>query len=215
MPPKPSKLHMASASGAISAQFQAGGGDEDRAPARRAPGWVSEVLDREGPGILRLLWRLLRNEADVLDAFQDCFCRLATCSTVPDRGGRKAYAYRTAANIATELARVRIRRNAHLPRLAEERGETCVDDEPEDRGADRFDPLRQAIARLPAHLRNVVVLRDLNKLSYEEVGRMLSIDPATARVYRRHAVVRLAELLDEGNGDERDKNRIRPGDGLS
>ena len=55
--------------------------------------------------------------------------------------------------------------------------------------------LRHAIAQLPAHLRNVIVLRDLSRMPYEEVGRTLGIDPATARVYRRHAVVKLAELI--------------------
>ena len=33
----------------------------------------------------------------------------------------------------------------------------------------------------------------------EEVGKTLGIDPATARVYRRHAVVKLAALLGEGS----------------
>ncbi len=58
------------------------------------------------------------------------------------------------------------------------------------------------MALLPDHLRNVVVLRDLSRISYEEIGRMLGIEPTTARVYRRHAVVKLAEILDEGGGHE-------------
>ena len=57
--------------------------------------------------------------------------------------------------------------------------------------------LRVAIAALPPHLASVVVLRDLQQLPYDEVGRTLGITPSTARVYRRHAVVKLAELLDE------------------
>ena len=64
---------------------------------------------------------------------------------------------------------------------------------------ERFAALRETIAALPAHLRNVIVLRDLNRLSYEDVGKTLGIDPATARVYRRHAVVRLSEMLSKGS----------------
>ena len=60
--------------------------------------------------------------------------------------------------------------------------------------------LQEAIAELPTHLRNVIVLRDLSAMSYNEVGRTLGIEPATARVYRRHAVVKLAELLGQGSG---------------
>jgi hypothetical protein len=36
-------------------------------------------------------------------------------------------------------------------------------------------------------------------MSYKEVARVLGIEPTTARVYRRHAVVKLAELLGEEN----------------
>ena len=60
---------------------------------------------------------------------------------------------------------------------------------------DQADSLREAIASLPRYLGNVIVLRDLSRMSYREVGKTLGIDPATARVYRRHAVVKLAELL--------------------
>ncbi len=112
-----------------------------------------------------------------------------------------AYAYRTAANIAIEILRSRKRRQEHWPTIVADRlkdGMSCghVADLPED---ERFDKLRKTIAALPAHLRNVIVLRDLNRLSYQEVGRALGIDPATARFYRRHSVVRLSEMLSKGS----------------
>jgi RNA polymerase sigma factor (sigma-70 family) len=52
--------------------------------------------------------------------------------------------------------------------------------------------LRECIAQLPEHLRNVVTLRDLAELSYAQIGRILGISAATARVYRCKAVQLLA-----------------------
>ena len=45
-------------------------------------------------------------------------------------------------------------------------------------------------------LRDVVALRDLAELPYRQVGAMLGISPATARVYRCKAVRLLAAWMD-------------------
>ncbi len=164
-------------------------------PAERKPfASILRLLQSEGKAILRLLSRLLGSEADVLDAYQDCFCKLADLGGSRKVANPKAYLYRTATNIAIEMLRSGQRRQSHLQRLSQTRREEAVGSEVES-----FSPgivaLRAAIPQLPAHLQNVIVLRDLAGLSYEEVSHMLRINPATARVYRRHAVVRLAELM--------------------
>ena len=155
--------------------------------------WLGRLIEAEGAGITRLLWRLLRCEADVLDAYQDCFCKLAARGAYRDLSSARAYLYRMATNIAIEMIRSRRRRHGHLPKIAAEYQAKADHSEP----AVRVDSgrLQDALAELPTHLRNVVVLRDLSQLSYDEVGKTLGIKPTTARVYRRYAVVRLAELL--------------------
>ena len=170
----------------------------DHATVKQAYGWIIRIIESDGPAILRMLWRILGNQADVMDAYQDCFCKLAARKNERDLGNPKAYAYRTATNIAIEMIRVRSRRRAHLAAVAAGRDNEAPPKRVEDMDVERLARLRDAIGRLPAHLGNVVVLRDLSRLPYAEVGRTLGIDPATARVYRRHAVVRLAELLGEG-----------------
>ena len=152
----------------------------------------------EQPRILRMLWRLLGREQDVMDAYQDCFCKLTACQHRNDVANVKAYAYRTAANIAIELIRARSRRTAHWPAIAAAQANAAADKAVEERDESRFSRLREAIGRLPTHLRNVVALRDLSRMSYKKVGRMLGIEAGTARVYRRHAMVQLAELIEEG-----------------
>lgn len=168
--------------------------------------WVVRVMRKEGPGILRMLWRILGQEQDVMDAYQDCFCKLACRKGGGKIDSAKAYAYRTAGNIAIELIRGRNRRAAHWTALA---ASQCERMQPNDGTCDRRQSderlplLREAVARLPQHLRNVVVLRDMSRMPYAQVGRVLGIDAGTARVYRRHAVVKLAEWLNkEANDDQ-------------
>jgi len=161
---------------------------------------AARLMESEGPGILRMLWRLLGREADVMDAFQDCFCRLAALDGRRSLSNARAYAYRTATNIAIELIRSRRRLKAHWPRIVDREKNSSANDAGDRYSSDDAkETLQQSIAALPPHLRNVIVLRDLNRLTYEEVGKTLRIDPATARVYRRHAVVKLAALLGEGS----------------
>lgn len=155
-------------------------------------------MRKDGPGILHLLSRMLGNEADTLDAYQDCFCKLAARGNAEGLTSVRAYAYRTAVNIATEVLRTRRRRLSHLPAVALEK--SAIENSPmEEPVNSRKDALRNAMLELPQHLRQVIVLRDLTGMSYHEVGKTLGIDPATARVYRRHAVVKLSEIL--GSGD--------------
>jgi len=157
--------------------------------------WILRVMEAEGPRILALLRRLLGNEADVLDAYQDCFCKLATFQGRRGISSVRAYLYRTASNIGIEIIRTRARRSGHLRRIAAQQRKTV--DEPGQSNPDdaELDTLRDAIAELPAHLRNVIHLRDFCGFRYKELAAILNIDPATARVYRRHAIVKLSSAL--------------------
>lgn len=168
--------------------------------------WLLRLMEEEGPGVLRMLWRFLGSEADVMDAYQDCFCKLALRKSHADLLSVRAYLYRTASNIAIEIIRARARRKVHLPHIAEhthrvrESAPVSEPVEAVDSALADSHHLREAIAELPVHLRQVIVLRDLSGLSYREIGRLLAIDPATARVYRRHAVVKLSERLAQAQG---------------
>jgi RNA polymerase sigma-70 factor, ECF subfamily len=57
--------------------------------------------------------------------------------------------------------------------------------------------VRQAVAQLPAIDREVLVMRTFEELSYEEVGYLLGVDPATARKRHGRALLRLHKALSE------------------
>ena len=57
--------------------------------------------------------------------------------------------------------------------------------------------LRDAIAKLPDYLSDVVVLRDLAEMPYQQVAKILGITTTAARVYRHKALKLLTLWMSE------------------
>ena len=158
--------------------------------------WILTAMHKHGQELVNMLWRILGNEQDVCDVYQDTFLQLAH-----HEGGRKpeyvrAYVFRTANNIAISMLRRRIlerkgvaspvsgRRAANSP-LAELDAKYLQE------------ALRDCIAQLPEHLRDVVMLRDLGELPYPQISKMLGISAGTARVYRCKAIQLLSVWMNK------------------
>lgn len=167
--------------------------------------WLDRLIREEGPSILCALWRILGNEEDVLEAYQECWCALAALGRPGELRCAKAFAYRTAVNVAIEMIRRRARRRGHWPAVVARYGREA-EEPPTEAGSVRTgddagigdlmkERLRFCLEKLAAHLQRVVVLRDLGGMSYRQVADILGIDSGTARVYRRQAMLRLAELM--------------------
>lgn len=157
--------------------------------------WVLSAMQADGPAVVKLLWRILGNETDVCDAYQDVFVRLIALPSEQKPRNNRAYLFRTAANVAISMLRREKLHRQTLPHLPQ------ADNVPDPAG--ELDArwlqlrLRQAIARLPEYLSDVIALRDLGELSYGEVARTLGITEAAARVYRHKAVQLLAAWMDQ------------------
>jgi RNA polymerase sigma-70 factor (ECF subfamily) len=161
--------------------------------------WILSLLQKDGPGVVAMLWRMLGHEQDVLDVYQGVICQLASRGPKGIGRNRGAYFYRAAMNTGVELIRKRKRDTARRNKLAEAMARCGGPVEP----ASALDhvrvvaEIRSAVLSLPNHLRDVVVLRDLAGLDYLSVSKVLGITAGTARVYRRQAIVRLGEMLSE------------------
>ena len=158
--------------------------------------WVLTSMHRHGRGLVNLLWRVLGNEQDVCDAYQQTFLKLAHLPDLKKPRNVKSYLYRTAANEAITMLR---RAKVALKSVDVIAANIDMIDNTDFAGdldmKDMRAKLRSAISCLPEHLRNVVLLRDLAELPYSQVARMLGITSATARVYRSKAVALLAAEL--------------------
>lgn len=157
--------------------------------------WILVAMQKYGHELVTMLWRILGNEQDVCDAYQTIFLRLAHLEDSRRPRWIKAYLFRTASNIAITMLREKLverRTLSNMPEATEE--PQVIGDFDANHLAEN---LRQHVARLPEHLRNVIALRDLGELSYPEVARILGVSAGTARVYRCKAVQLLAMWMNK------------------
>jgi RNA polymerase sigma factor (sigma-70 family) len=144
-----------------------------------------------------MLWRILGNEQDVCDAYQDTFLQLAHYNGQQKPDNVKAYLFRTAANAAVSILRRKHLQEKFVAAMSDNAKTDATGSRQELDAKYLQESLRANIARLPEHLRNVITLHDLGELSYEQVGKILQIPQGTARVYRCKAVQLLAVWMSE------------------
>ena len=166
------------------------------------PERFAAIYDRYFAEIYRYVaGRLGPDVADDLAAetFTDAFRKRAQFQ--PGRGALRPWLYGIATNLVARHRRVEARRLSALAR-ADRRASADPDDLADlaDRAAARVSaqqlrkPLAQALAQLPDHDRDVLLLVSLADLSYEEVAAALSIPAGTvgSRLNRARRKVRTA-----------------------
>jgi len=180
---------------------RARGGDRDA---------FRQLVERYQRKVAALALGMLRNQEDALDVVQDTFTK-AYQSLDRFKGDSSFYTwvYRIAANLCIDHQR-RESRATHLPYDHDDRsggiGEgTLLDGTPHDQPFDRTRDaelgrrLRSAIAELTPEHRAVILLREVDGLSYEEISQVLQCPKGTvmSRLHyaRRQLQARLREML--------------------
>jgi RNA polymerase sigma-70 factor, ECF subfamily len=140
-----------------------------------------ELYRRYTPNLYPLALRLAGgSEADAQDTIQDTWLR--ACRILPGfewRSSLKTWLAGILINCVRELNRERLRRNE----------EELMDECPQAtnvRPGERID-LEQAIARLPAGYRHVLVLHDIEGYTHEEISSLLEIGVGTSKSQLHHA----------------------------
>jgi len=162
--------------------------------------WVLGAMGEHGSRVVTMLWRILGNEQDVCDAYQETFLNLAHYEQGQAREGRggrrpenvKAYLFRTAGNIAVSMLRRRKIGQKVYNAIAERSVEgQSVDYGQELDAAELQEALRHHLGRLPEHWREVVVLHDLAELPHGaghiETSRSRLPDEDVNRNVKRHS----------------------------
>lgn len=131
--------------------------------------------------LIRLAYRYLWNQDDAEDAVQDALA-IAQAKSPHLRDTDKWWSWicRIVVNRCHEHGRRKRRREAR------EQGRSplamCAG-AGEERDHEAKDAVRQALGDLPERQRDVMVLRHLQGMSFNEVAAVLDISPATARVH--------------------------------
>ncbi len=162
------------------------------------------LVDRYKDQLLNFAYRFLGNYEEAEDVVQETFLRLY----------RKRHAYRQIAKFSTwiytiagNLAKTELRKRKRRKLISiSDMGFDEKDFELEDfradteRGTDRalMDKyLQKAIEELPPRFRQVIVLRDIQELSYEEIGDIINAPLGTVKSRLNRARLKLQGKLEK------------------
>lgn len=160
----------------------------------------AELYDRHEQRVYGFCLRLLGNSADAADATQETFMRLL--KRLPALDGRElnfvAYVFTAARHACYDIIQARKRvepSGEEIEASGLEPG--AIEEDPERAallGATRK-LAEQAHARLPERQREVLALRELEGLSYEEIAEVMELKPNAVAQLISRARIKLAELV--------------------
>ena len=164
------------------------------------------IVDRYKNRLQNVIFRYVRDFQRSEDLAQEAFVRVYLHRERYRKTGKfSTWIFTIAVNLAkNEIRRkVRLRNTLSLEHLQEVMGtaDPMLKDEdspPTDRAVEKAQTNRaveEAIARLPKVYRECLVLRDIESLSYEEIGEILDIPGGTVRSRINRARLMLKEKL--------------------
>jgi RNA polymerase sigma-70 factor (ECF subfamily) len=164
------------------------------------------LVEKYRQRVWRLAYNLLRDREEAWDVAQEAFIR--AYQALPSFRGQSAFytwLYRIVMNVAADRARARGARGRAFgtERVPEEDWERVL---PDPHGADESpdavaarheqrQKIMRALDALPEHHRRIVVLSDLEGLSYREIAETLEIPMGTVMSRLHNARKRLREAL--------------------
>ena len=155
---------------------------------------ILQLLDVSGPRLHRLLARLTRREDIVGDLLQELFLRLWNSKAFDKAEDPFAYACRSAINLAFEW-----RRRQKITSQPLEGNCSLVEDNSSALGkmvqAEQLEQVLDATCKLTDLARDVVVMRYIEQVSYEEIAERLGKKPQYMRSVCAKALAQLREML--------------------
>lgn len=173
------------------AQFQAGNEDA-----------YLEIVERFKDRLFAFIYRFVGDEDLAEDLVQDTLIKVYTHRHAYREIARfSTWIYTIAGNLARTELRKRKRR-ATFSMSALGFGEREYELPSEDftpsktlEGEQTEKHIRIALAKLPLHFRTVIILRDVQELSYEEISKIMKIPLGTVKSRVNRARLRLQEML--------------------
>ena len=172
--------------------------------------------------IYNLAFRYLGSREDALDASQEVFLRVFRfLGGFQEESSFSTWLYRIGVNVCKDMLQRKKRLNeTSLERIGEDE-EDYVTDIPDERfrpdavhdQTELRDALARAIGELPGPQREIVILRDIQGLSYEEIAGALALESGTVKSRLSRARENLRKkLLRNGNiSAPQGSNRLKGG----
>lgn len=148
----------------------------------------NQCVDQYADGVYRFILKHLKDEDRAKDVVQDAFLKMWEKKDQIENGKFKSYLFTTAYHTMIDL----IRRNKKIQ---------YRDDLPMHSSYSEINPpdlktlLNEALERLPAIQKTVILLRDYEGYNYEEIGEICSLKPSQVKVYIYRARVSLKSYI--------------------
>jgi RNA polymerase sigma-70 factor (ECF subfamily) len=164
-----------------------------------------EIVDRHQRRAFAIALALVRDEQDAREVVQEAFLRVYR-GLDAFHGGSSFFTwlYRIVTNLAIDLIRKPARRDAELDENREIHDEAHIPLLARIDGADPLDVVRrreiggriqQALDALPPYHRGVIVMREIEGLSYEEMAQAMNVSKGTIMSRLFHARQKLQRAL--------------------
>jgi RNA polymerase sigma-70 factor (ECF subfamily) len=220
MPPRPKSLNSPAPAASNTKEVRAKEAQEDRALVERVQAGDKEafrtLVERHQRRAFSIAMSLVRDENDARELVQDAFLRVyKNIGTFQGQSSFFTWLYRIITNLSIDLIRKpgrqvaeldESRRGGHLAAVVDsEEGSTKefpflsrID------GADPADVvrrgeialrLREALAALPEYHRGVILMREVEGLSYEEMAESMGVSKGTIMSRLFHARQKLQKAL--------------------
>jgi len=148
----------------------------------------NECVSRYADNVYRFILKNLRHEEDARDVVQSAYEKMWRHREQVEVGTARAYLFTVAHNQMID----HLRKNRRLS-LREDfsEQEKILDRKPDNLKA----ILKQALSRLNETQRSLVMLKDYEGYSYEEIGRIMGLSESQVKVYLHRARIQLKNYL--------------------
>ena len=164
----------------------------------------NEIVERYSKKLYYLCLKMLQNESDAEDTVQTIFLKAYTnISRFEEKSSISTWLYRIGVNVCTDLLRKRKKETVsslYSTNSDEEEYALELPDEKENveesvLRKERKEALYQAISTLKPKQKELIVLREIENLSYEEIAKILTMNVGTVKSGINRARKALLEKL--------------------
>ena len=161
-----------------------------------------QIVHRYKDQLLNFAYRFLGNTEEAEDVVQETFLRLYRNRHAYRQIAKfSTWIYTIASNLAkTELRKRKRRKIVSISEIGYDEKEYEIEDATAntERGAEgslKEEIIQKAIDELPPRFKQVIILRDIQELSYEEVGKIMRVPLGTVKSRLNRARLKLQSKL--------------------